>query len=275
MTRTRLRRSERVAVIFKTLLDHPNTVIPLGQFAVRFGISKPTISEDISLLKQVAVTDRCGTIETFPGAGGGVRYIPGLDQAGIESRIGELAAVLSEPTRLLAGGFLYLTDIIFSPRWSALIGELFSSLFAAARPDCVVTVETKGIPPALMTARLLACPLVVVRRNARASEGPAVSINYVSGSADRMQTMSLPRRALAAGTRCLIIDDFMRAGGTARGVVDLIAEVGAKTAGIGVLIETDEPGDKLVGEYVSLLRIKKIGSHQHGPVGIKPGPFHR
>ena len=70
--------------------------------------------------------------------------------------------------------------------------------------------------------------------------------------------MSVSRRALPSGSRILVIDDFMKAGGTARGLVDLAAEVGSTVVGTGVLIATTEPEKKLVAEYTSLLMLHKI-----------------
>ena len=82
-----------------------------------------------------------------------------------------------------------------------------------------------------MTARALDVPLAIVRRVNRVTEGTVVTTNYVSGSAKRIETMSLSRRALSPGMKVVIIDDFMKAGGSARGLVDLVAEFGAEVAG--------------------------------------------
>jgi purine operon repressor len=121
-----------------------------------------------------------------------------------------------------------------------------------------VTLETKGIPLALMTAHALGVPLVTVRRDADVTEGPALGIHYVSGSA-RVQTMTLPRRALAPGTRVLLVDDFLKAGGTARGLMDLMDEFGAEVVGLAVLIETAEPVKKLVKGHFALVRMRTVG----------------
>ena len=109
-----------------------------------------------------------------------------------------------------------------------------------------------------MTARAFNVPLVIARQGSKVTEGSAVSINYLTGSAKRIQTMSVSRRALPPGSRILVIDDFMKAGGTARGLVDLAAEVGSTVIGTGVLIATAQPEKKLVEEYTSLLILHKI-----------------
>ena len=52
-----------------------------------------------------------------------------------------------------------------------------------------MTIATKGISLAYAVANYLNVPVVIVRRNNKVTEGPTVSINYVSGSTKRIQTM--------------------------------------------------------------------------------------
>ena len=81
---------------------------------------------------------------------------------------------------------------------------------------------------------------MIVRRDNKVTEGSAVSINYVSGSNKRIQTMSLARRALEEAANVLIIDDFMKAGGTIQGMMDLLQEFRANVQGVGVFVESGE-----------------------------------
>ena len=124
--------------------------------------------------------------------------------------------------------------------------------------DCVVTVETKGIPIALMTANALNVPLIILRRDSKVTEGSTVSINYISGSTGKIQTMSISKRALKSGAKVVIIDDFMKAGGTAKGMMDMMKEFDARVMGIGVMIATREPSNKLVEDYIPLLILEGV-----------------
>lgn len=135
-----------------------------------------------------------------------------------------------------------------------------------------MTLETRGIPIALMTARALNVPLAIVRRVSRVTEGSVVTMNYVSGSAKRIETMSLSRRALREGMRVLIVDDFMKAGGTAKGLVDLVIEFGADVCGIGVLVETSLPREKLVADYVSLVVLEAVDENAR-EVRLRPSSW--
>lgn len=151
-----------------------------------------------------------------------------------------------------------MLDLIYDPHLLYQLGQIFVRRFAGCQPDYIVTVETKGIPMATMTALAFNVPLVVIRNNNKVTEGSAVSINYVSGSSKKISTMSLARRAIHSGSRVILIDDFMKAGGTAAGMMELMDEFGAKVEGIGVLISTAEPKKKVVDDYLSLLELVAI-----------------
>ena len=61
-----------------------------------------------------------------------------------------------------------------------------------------MTVETKGISPwGLSAAKAFNIPMVMARKEARITEGPAVSISYLSGSTKKIQSMSLPKKGPA------------------------------------------------------------------------------
>jgi purine operon repressor len=254
----KLRRGERMVALTKLLLDVPNRLFSLNHFTEFFSVAKSTVSEDITIIKQALGRFDLGLIETFPGAAGGVKYIPFQSETAIAAFVDDMCRQLSVPERILPGGFIYLTDLVFSPQFAKQAGEIFAAKFSHLKPDYIITVETKGIPIALMTAHAFNVPMVSIRRDAKVTEGSSVSINYVSGSARRLQSMTLARRALPEGANVLIIDDFMRAGGTARGIEELTAEFGASVIGTGVLVETAEPAEKLVHDYVSLAVLDKI-----------------
>lgn len=257
----KVRKMERVAALTKILSDRPRYLFSLSHFSELFGAAKSTICEDITTIKETMSYFGLGTIETVAGAAGGVRFIPTVPASETDELLHELARRLAEPDRIIPGAFLYMSDLLFTPHLMAKVGEIFLERLAHLAPDYILTVETKGIPLAFMAARAFDLPLITVRRGSRVTEGSAVSINYVTGSSKRIQTMSLPKRALPAKARVLIMDDFMKAGGTARGMVDLVQEVGAEVAGIGVLVATAEPEHKLVDDYSALLILHDVDEH--------------
>lgn len=262
-------RSGRLVQMAKILLERPGELVPLGYFSERYGAAKSTVSEDLALLKEVLEAGGAGLLRTYAGATGGVQYwpIPSPDEQA--ETLTEVCRLLSLPERIIAGGFVYMTDVISHPVWSGRLGQMFAARFIRQEPTVVLTVETKGIPLALMTARALGVPMVIARRDPRVTEGASVSINYVSGSSRRIQTMTVSLRALRRDSRVLIIDDFMKAGGTARGMVDLVTELGAVVAGVGVLVATADPVRKRVDHYVSLLTMEVVDEEER-IIGINP-----
>lgn len=265
----KIKRTERIAFITKTLAENPGKTFNLSKFSGQLGSAKSSISEDVMIIREAFSRFDLGEIETLPGAGGGVVYRPKLSAVKMHEFLADISRILNDPKRIIPGGFIYMTDIIFDPGFSETLGRIFATVFYNSEPDCVLTVETKGIPLALMTAKCFNRPLVIARRDSRVTEGTAVSINYVSGSSRRIQTMSLSRRALKEGSKVLVIDDFMKAGGTARGITEMMAEFKAEVVGIGVLVATREPQQKLVPEFTSLLRLEDI-DEKNGFIELTP-----
>ncbi len=258
MNRTEAGRAERLAATAMRLVSAPSVqhnLDPLGDAA---GVARSTMSEDVRLLDRLARQLDLGRVETISGKGGGVRYIPTASPDAIAATLSAFAAQLRDPARVLPGGFLYLTDLVCSPDWSSRLGVIFATAMRPARPTHVLTVETRGIPLALMTARALGLPLLIARRDARVAEGPALSITYLSATTGRVQNMSLPRRSLRSGARVLVIDDFMRGGGTAKGLIDLVTEFEADLAGVGVAIATAHPAEKKAGRFLPLLVMHRV-----------------
>lgn len=253
----RTKRKDRLGALAQILIENPNRLHTLGEFCEKFNTAKSTISEDVELLRASIAEYGFGRIETVPGAAGGARYRPIPTEEQTRKTLQRLAARLSEPGRMLPGGFLYNSDISTEPEVAERIGQILAARYYSAAPDLVLTMETKGIPIAMMTARMLNVPLVIARRDSRAYEGSAVKINYVAGdNGSRIETMALARRAVKAGQRALIIDDFMKGGGTLQGMVDMMHEFQAQVVGVGVMIATAEPAEKRVKGAHSLLVLR-------------------
>lgn len=112
---------------------------------------------------------------------------------------------------------------------------------------------------ALMTAKAMNLPLVIIRKDMKVSEGPTLSMTYVTGGSNKVESMSLPRKALKPDSKVILIDDFMRGGGTLKGMKDLMNEFGAKVIGTGVFISTTKPQQKMVEDYISLIELDDNG----------------
>lgn len=199
-----------------------------------------------------------GMIETVAGAKGGVRFIPHINDAQSLEAQEQLCNLLQSPDRILGGGFLYTSDIMFNPNIVNTLAPIFARKFGDLKADYIATIETKGIPLALATSHLLNIPTIVVRRETKISEGPTVSINYFSGSVGSIQKMSLAKKATVPGSKAIIIDDFMRAGGSLKGIVELLGEFDVEVSGIGVAIASVTPEHKKVEDYTPLVYLGDV-----------------
>lgn len=270
----KFKRSARLVEMTQYLLARPHQLIPLTTFAQRYGAAKSSISEDLGIIKEVFEEEGTGELQTLAGAAGGVKYIPKMGREHALSFVNRLCEKLSEPERILPGGYLYMSDLLGLPGLMQEAGKLFATAFAGKDIDCVMTVETKGIPLAYATGAELNLPVVLVRRDHQVTEGSAVSINYVSGSHKSLHTMTLSRRALKEKSKVLIVDDFMKAGGTIQGMVDLLAEFNATVAGVGVLVESGEveSGQRLLQDYISLATLTAVDAKEK-EISVAPGNY--
>ena len=248
----KIRRNERMSAMMKILTAAPNKIFTLSYFCELFGAAKSTMSEDIDILRDVVSQFGLGELETVTGAAGGVRYRTKVKRPAARQFVSELSQRLSGKERVLPGGFLYSSDVLADPQTVQRMGEILATEYYSTQPDLVLTMETKGIPVAFATANALGVPLVIARRASKVYEGSAVNINYVTGSG-AIGTMSLSRRAVKEGSRCLIVDDFLKGGGTAKGMVDLMREFGAEVVGMAFVMSTAKPLKKRISGEKSLM----------------------
>ncbi|MFA9373069.1 MAG: pur operon repressor [Poseidonibacter sp.] len=263
------KRNQRIGALMKIFSEKPNYVFSYNYFSELFNAAKSTISEDVAIVKQLVCELEYGKVETISGASGGAVFIPIMGIKEKKDIVSELCLLFSQKNRILPGGFIYMTDIFNNPNIVTNIAKIISSEFSNIKIDYVITVETKGIPVSVMTAQKLNVPVAVIRRNNKVTEGSTVSINYVSGSSNNIQTMSLSRRSLKENSKVLIVDDFMKGGGTCKGMSDMMREFNAEVVGTAVVIETKTPEKKLVDSYMSLLVLNQI-SEREGIIEIEP-----
>lgn len=253
-----MKRTERVSIIVKILSDTPGKVYPLQYFCDLFDMAKSSISEDINIANSAMEKAKKGNIETITGARGGVRYVPSMDSQEVSEFLESFCEKLRNSDRILGGNFLYTSDLMFDMEAMNTMASYFASKFKDSGANYVATVETKGVPLATMVAYQLHLPLIICRREAKVSEGSTLSINYFSGSYDRIQKMSLSKRAVKPGMKALIVDDFMRGGGSTKGISDILSEFNVKVVGTAVAIASAVPEKKKISEFTSAVTLYDI-----------------
>lgn len=264
----KLSRNSRLVAITKILMEKPNKIIGLNKFSELFDAAKSTISEDIVIVREVLENLEMGKVETISGAAGGIKFTPYIGKQKGKEFASNLCEMLKDKKRLIAGNFIYMTDLIYNPQVIGEAGVILSSCFKNKNIDYVITVQTKGIPLAYEVAKNLGVQLVIARRETQVTEGPTVTINYVSGTSGRLQQMSLSKKSMRAGSRSIFIDDFMKGGGTAQGIKELLMEFDSELVGIGVLVDNKNVESKLIKDYVSIVELNSVS--KEGEIDIQP-----
>ena len=261
---SKLKRNERIGAIVKILCDSPNKVFTLNFFTELFDSAKSTISEDLVIVKKMMEDLSLGKVVTLAGAAGGAKYVPMMGKEDKIALIERICDDVRKPERVMPGKYLYMADVLFNPSYTQGIGEIFAEKYSddPNKVDYVLTVETKGIPIAMMTARGLNVPLVIARHENKVTEGSKISINYISGSTGKLQTMYIAKKAIKKDSNVLIVDDFMKAGGTAKGMIQLVAELDCHVAGVCVLFDAITPSQKLVSDYTALINYEGVDSDE-------------
>lgn len=255
----KLKRSERMVVISNYLINNPYKLTGLNTFAEQYEAAKSSISEDISIIKRAFENSGVGYVETITGAAGGVVFTPTISEEESRTTAEELCVRLSENNRILPGGYIYLSDLLSTPKILKNVGRIIAQAFRDKDIDVVMTVATKGVPLANAVANVLNVPFVIVRRDMKITEGSTVSVNYASGSSgDRIEKMFLSKRSLKPNSRVLVVDDFLKGGGTISGMDSLIREFDSTLVGVAVFADNTQEVKHKVFDYKSLLNVSKI-----------------
>lgn len=255
-------RTERLVRLASKFMLNPSKIISLTDLAGKFNVSKTVISDDVEVISSAMKAEGFGQMNVDRGRSGGARFVPLCTDKRRIAILTAIANTLNDPERFLPGGLIYYSDLIFNPMEALSLGYSMASLFTEARPDVVITSEVKGIPIAMFAAYALGVPLAVCRFRNRPSDGSAVGVHYPSASGD-VKTMYIGTRQLRRGCRVLVVDDFMRGGSTAAGMLLIAKQFDAEVVGVGIFITEAEPMVKAVPDYKSLLTLSHIDGEAH------------
>lgn len=146
------------------------------------------------------------------------------------------------------------------------IGREFAQLFKNEGVTKVLTLESSGIAPSVMTALELKVPVVFARkRKSLTLTDDLITTTVYSFTKQESNEISVSKKYLQKEDRILIIDDFLANGQAALGLVGMVEKAGADIAGIGIVIEKafQDGGKKLreLGYRVeSLAEIKSLSN---------------
>jgi xanthine phosphoribosyltransferase len=130
------------------------------------------------------------------------------------------------------------------------VGKAFSQLFAEAEITKVLTIESSGIAPGVMTAMQLGVPLLFARKHKSLTlQQDLYTERVYSFTKMEESEVTVSKKFLSPDDRILIIDDFLANGEAALGMARIVKQAGADTAGIGIVIEKSfQPGRQKLQE---------------------------
>ncbi|WP_018749791.1 xanthine phosphoribosyltransferase [Paenibacillus sanguinis] len=144
------------------------------------------------------------------------------------------------------------------------VGAEFARRFADAGVTKVLTIESSGIAPAIMTALELKVPMIFARKHKSLTLKDDIFVEKVySFTKQETNEITVSKKFLSAKDRVLIVDDFLANGEAAFGLARVTEKAGASVAGIGIVIEKSfQPGARLLTEagyrVDSLVRIASL-----------------
>lgn len=147
------------------------------------------------------------------------------------------------------------------------IGKEFAEHFKDRGITKVVTIESSGIAPAIMTAMALNVPMVIFKKQpSKVLNDDLYQTIVTSFTKGTNYELTLSRKHITENDHVLIVDDFLANGEAATGAIRLLRMAHATIAGVGILIEKSfQPGrEKLVEsgvEVYSLARITKLAAN--------------
>ncbi|MNO29881.1 Xanthine phosphoribosyltransferase [compost metagenome] len=144
------------------------------------------------------------------------------------------------------------------------VGREFTRRFAGEEVTKVLTIESSGIAPGIMTALELEVPLIFARKQKSLTLTEDIFVEKVySFTKKESNEITVSKKFIAPGERVLIVDDFLANGEAAFGLARIVEQAGGTVTGIGIVIEKAfQPGSRLLKEagyrVESLVRIASL-----------------
>ncbi|NRD79588.1 xanthine phosphoribosyltransferase [Bacillus sp. BRMEA1] len=149
------------------------------------------------------------------------------------------------------------------------IGEEFANRFANEGITKIVTIESSGIAPAVMTGLQMKLPVVFARKKKSVTlADELLTASVYSFTKKESNEIAISKKYLQENDRVLIIDDFLANGQAALGLTDIVKQSGAEVAAIGIVIEKSfqEGANKLRELGFKVESLARIASLTNGEV---------
>lgn len=167
--------------------------------------------------------------------------------------------------RVLSGNIIKVDSFLnhqIDPVLVREIGKEFCRRFGDRGVSKVLTVESSGIPVALMTGLEMSVPVVFAKKQKSANISETVYASTIeSYTKATTSTVIVSKDYLSSKDRVLIVDDFLAEGQAVIGLSEIIRQSGASLVGAGIVIEK--------GFQNGCKRLRSLGIHVESLAIIK------
>lgn len=149
------------------------------------------------------------------------------------------------------------------------IGEEFASKFANEGITKILTLESSGIAPAMMTGLVLGVPVIFARkRKSLTLINELYTASVHSFTKNETNDISVSQKFIGKDDVVLILDDFLANGQAVLGLIDIIEQADAALGGVAIVIEKGfQDGGKMIRDRgVRVESLANIASLANGKV---------
>ncbi|MGR3741290.1 xanthine phosphoribosyltransferase [Companilactobacillus sp. DQM5] len=183
----------------------------------------------------------------------------------------ELEERIKKDGRILGTDVLKVDSFLnhqIDPTLMKKMGEEFFNVFKEKNVTKIITVESSGIAPAVMTGLCFDKPVVFARKHKSLTlKNDLYTADVYSFTKQTSNKISISKNFLNSSDNVLIIDDFLANGQAVKGLAEIVESAGATIVGAGIVIEKSfQKGRSIVDEkgikVHSLARIKAFENGQ-------------
>jgi len=182
--------------------------------------------------------------------------------------------------RYLPGGILKVDGFVnhqVDPRFMMEVGNEVARLFKENKEiNKVVTIESSGIAPAVMTGLAMGVPVVFIKKDKPNTMEDCYTTKARSFTKAKNYSLLVSKEYLNKDDVVLFVDDFLSAGNTTIAALELCRLAGAKLAGAVFMIEKEFMQGRLhIQEQFPDLRIESLAIVQSREITEEDKKFMR
>lgn len=179
---------------------------------------------------------------------------------------------IKEDGLVLPGNVLKVNSFLnhqIDPELMNTIGQEFAHLFRDNNITRILTVESSGIAPAIMTGLALHVPVLFARKTKSSTMNNSLyTADVYSYTKKVTNKISVDQKFLLSTDNVLIIDDFLANGQAVSGLLEICRQAQAHVEGAGIVVEKafQTGGAMLRDQGVRVESLARIASFENDEV---------